>query len=398
MKKNVLSYLLLSGISQVGDVVFLFFAVMAALSIPHGGLISGILFSLDAVVKILVTPFTARFCDRIPYVDRWKRSALLNLALIVVAIFPGLFPPSSQTGYLVLCLLLTFMYILNNISSQLRMELPYRLEAGQIFALSKFVSFSNLSFRGVYFVAPAIALMLPKNAWLFVSIVNAASFGCMLAASVIGHFQFRGLSLGKTNSSDESLQSGIKVLVRWNCFFLFFVNLAIGGVALLLTYLLKYGGHGLYQIVSPVSILYCGTVLALIFVLISPKNSLMENATTKFVLGSTAGAFFMLVVSSLLDPITILATLFGAGFFYGVSLVAMSPAITRHFSRSDVMATYSSSSQAFGRIGSILSSLGIGVLIDFQINPFLLLFLIGSVGIGFVIFLAYLKRQWSIIW
>lgn len=371
---------------------------MAALSLLHGGLISGILFSLDAVVKILVNPFAARFCDRIPYANRWKWSALFNLVLVSVAILPGLFPPSSQTGYLALCLLLTFMHVLNNISAQLRMELPYRLENNQIFALSKFVSFSNLSFRGVYFVAPALAVMIPKNGWLFASIINAVSFGWLFAASVIGHFQFRSLSHGKANLNDESLKKGILVLARWNCCFLFLVNLAIGGVALLLTYLLKYGNQGLYQIVSPVSVLYCGTVLALIFVLISPKNSLMENATTKFVLGSTAGAFFLLVVSSLLDPITILATLFGAGFFYGVSLVAMSPAITRHFSRSDVMATYSSSSQAFGRIGSILSSLGIGVLIDFQMSPFLLLFLIGSVGVGFVIFLAYLRRQWVIVW
>ena len=138
------------------------------------------------------------------------------------------------------------------------------------------------------------------------------------------------------------------------------------------------------------------TVVALVIILVTPRNHLIENATTKSVLMATAGTFFMLIIASLLDFVTLLPVLFIAGIFYGFSLIIISPSITRYFSRSNKMASYTSYSQAFGRAGTILSSLGFGLLIDFKANPFLLLFISGILGLFFVFLLSTLKKRWAV--
>lgn len=397
MKKIVFSYLILNGISSIGDIVFLFFVVLATLELPYGGLLSGIMFALGAVVRIAVSPFTGKLVDKMGYDKRWKMAIPLSLFLMFAALLPGIFPPNGVSDYIWFFPLIAFIYIGMNLSVQLRTELPFRLSQNKIFLLTHYTSFGNLTSRGVYVLAPILANLIPPGYWFLASSVNAISFFFAFLASFVGFAFFRNLKSLMQAKQEKESPRGIKWMARWNNWFIFLTNLCLGGVALILTAMIKISQEQAFDVLSPVSILYLGAAIAFVVILLVPKMRFMEEANINILLLYIIVTFLMLGLASISNLYAKILFLFSAGLVYGFSLIAIAPAITRHFN-GYAMVTYVSQADAFGRMGSILSSLALGLLLDRQWSPNFILSFVSICGCAVTFWLFLLKQRWSNIY
>lgn len=385
--------MILNGVSSIGDVIFLFFAALATLEMPHGGILSGILFGLNAAVQIFIAPLTARKVDKISYAKRWSWAVFFSLLLVFAALLPGLLPPRNPADYLVLCILLVFIHVFNNVSAQLKMELPFRLSENGNFELSKFTSIGNLMTRGVYCAAPLLANLIPGKDWFFAASVNSFSFLFAALAALFGRFYFRDITSQSFKKETAPQKEDIKRLARWNTSFLFLTNLSIGGVALVLTALMKEKTNiPIFQWMTPVSSLYLGAAIALVVTLFFSSRGFIERANINRLLSLTVMTFLLLGLSSSNNPITTLTALFLSGLSYGFSLVAMGPAVTRHFNGNSRVSLISQS-QAFGRVGTILSSLLLGFLLDRHIGIRTILLLVSFSGLLSIVWFYQQKKR-----
>lgn len=391
-KSTIFSYLSLLSVSVIGDAVFLYFVVLSALNLPHGGLLSGIFFSMDAAIRVGFMPLSAKLIDKITYSKRWVISLITTSLAIPAAILPGIYPPRTTSDYVWLIPLILFLSCLNRLSEQARLECVFRLSGLKVIKLTQYSSFMNLSIRGANFFAPIIAVYFLNKGWLIAAILNSTTFISAFLASIIGYKYFRNLS--SDNSTEENIEKNklVNKLVKWNNALLFSTNLALGGIILILTTFVKTDTLSFFYL-NPVSALYLGFIFTLIVVIIFPRMVYFINsANTNTVLWLLSITCLLFGLSSLINSNIIIFTLIITGISYALTLNSFFPAIWAHFKGSR-LTRHVSQSQASGKIGTIISSLIIGTLIDMDYRPKWLLLTASLTGLFFVILMAAIKKR-----
>lgn len=357
---------------------------------------SGIFFSIDATIRVGLMPLSAKLIDKIPYSKRWVISLMATGLAIPVAILPGIYPPQTTSDYVWLIPLILLLSCLNRLSEQARLECVFRLAGLKVIKLTQYSSFMNLSIRGANFFAPIIAVYFLNKGWLIAAILNSITFISAFLASIVGYRYFRNLS--SDNSTEENIEKNklVNKLVKWNNALLFSTNLALGGIILILTTLVKTDTLSFFYL-NPVSALYLGFIFTLIVVIIFPRMvHFINSANTNTVLWLLSITCLLFVLSSLINSNIIIFILIITGISYALTLNSFFPAVWTHFKGSR-LTRHVSQSQASGKIGTIISSLIIGTLIDMDYRPNWLLLTASLTGLFFVILMAAIKKRFRIL-
>jgi hypothetical protein len=396
---HVIAYFLLSSLSLLGDSIFLYFVSLNLLQMPNGGVLCSIVLGLDAFFEIIVGPYLSRFIDIIPKLClRLKRSLFLQIGMLLLAFLPALAAKLSGGlaggGILILLLVVAIMRFFSLIDVQLKAALPLHLDRQGVMPLMQTLSLSVFSQRCIFLVSSAFAPLILGSSWLFACSLNAllyipAVLGLVLVVKVVAPLP----NLSEPNQSDQmpAYESAIderKKWMNWNCAFQLLGNIAFSSVALILTksMLSAKNESFLLQAISGPAPIYGGLLVSLVVMMFLHKKTDVVTKSAKricwvlFCLG--AGLLIAAVTKSTAQAVIF----FVLGIINGFSLVSNDTFIQRKLEGKDFV-TAIAKSQAFGKLGVLISLALAGIGIDSGFSTGQLIATCGFIGVVVSLFL-----------
>ncbi len=407
-KAPIWGYLSLSIISKLGDSLLLFFAVALFLDDSSGILLSGILFSTDAILQIGLAPFLGKYIDRIINIkDRIFYALCIEFILMGLTILPILI--SYLPRHLFYGLFLALMIVMRTLSlitRQLTTIIPIFLDRNNFFPLPRALAFSNAANRGVNMVSASVAALLLTSGWSVVCIVNSITYlisllGLFLLLSFmkkITSMQQVSVDVFQNNANQRIIDLKDDHWLKWNNQFLFLTNLAFGAVAFILMQSLAASKHlsGITRILSGPSSIYFGFLLALTAITLFPNAFQVYFRSIHKLILLLVALSLTLILAGGTSRDSFIALMIIIGILYGVSLIMFSNKIQSQFSQDRF--TYSiSKGQAYGRVGYILSMVIFTVLMKADPAIGKLIGLSGIVGLASTLLLWSTAKRYSLI-
>jgi MFS family permease len=395
--KKAIFYYLFSSISLLGDSVFLYFLSLNLLNFKHGGILSGIVLGIDSFFQIVLGPYLARFVDAVPQLQkRISISLWLQGILIIISFLPGFLTSYNLTTFALLTLLFAFMRFLSLIDTQLKAALPLYFEQKKIFPLVRSLSFSNFSLRCIHVVSTSLAPLLISFSWLSICSLNSFSF----LFSLIGvYFVFNILNqdinqesnmASKKNTSNSLSEDEKKTWGIWNNQFLLFNNLAFGAIVLILSKeMLSFKNEPwIIQAIYGPAPLYFGLFISLVLMICFPNTmkAFVKNARCICSMVFTLAICFF--ISALVKGLLHGSILLVSGILYGISLIGAGAFIQPKIQGTRYIKTLANS-QAFGKIGTVVSLCFAGFCIDNNFSPMHLLLFFSCLGAMSALYLFF---------
>lgn len=379
---KVVAYFLLSSISLLGDSIFLYFVSLNLLQSTGGGMLCSIVFGLDAFFEIVAGPYLSKFIDAIPKLGlRLKRSLSLQVILLLLAFFPALFVSNSQPTVAAL-LIIAILRFLALIDTQLKLQLPIRLEQQKVTPLMQTLSLSTFSQRCIFLVSASLAPLLLGSSWFFACSLNSFSYlFAIVALLIIIKIVSPMKEVAKQEKTEEE-NPHRKKWVQWNCWFQLLTNIAFSSVVFILTksMLMSKGQTPLMQALKGPAPIYAGFLVALFIIMFLPQQTraIVKNAKRLcfLIFFISVGLLFAAFSNEKAQPLIFFLLGLGNGF----SIVGADTFIQRKLEGKGFVKAIAKS-QAFGKIGVLISLVLAGLAIDYNFSTTELLTAAGAVGI-----------------
>lgn len=379
---RVVAYFLLSSISLLGDSIFLYFVSLNLLQTNGGGMLCSIVFGLDAFFEIVAGPYLSKFIDAIPKLGlRLKRSLFLQVILLLIAFFPALFVSNSQPTMVAL-IIVAFLRFLAVIDTQLKLQLPLRLEVQKITPLMQTLSISTFSQRCIVLVSSSLAPFLLGSSWFFACSLNSISYLFAIVALLIILKIIAPMKEVVKQEGEVEENPNRKKWIQWNCWSQLLTNLAFSSVVFILTksMLMASEETPFLQALKGPAPIYGGFLLALFVMMFFPlQTKVIANSAKKLcflIFFISSGLIIAAFSSSLLQPLIF----FLIGLCNGFSIVGFDTFIQRKLEGKGFVKAIAKS-QAFGKMGVLISLFLAGFGIDHNFSTTELLTACGVVGV-----------------
>lgn len=352
---------------------FLFFATISLMGTRYGGLITGILFLSNAVIRMFGAGYFAILSEKYTELERFYYSLATRLTFMILL---SLLPFAADNAiYLILWTVLSNILLV--VDGYMIFHLKYYLSDANHISLMRYSTLGNIGSRGVIAVASIVVIWLGKNNWFGLTVVcYAITFLGLIAScvSILYVMQQKNIFIKKPDDTEQNtLNSNAQDTAVIGAFYLFLMNLCFGAGALLLTRSIFKYNLIFHDSLNVVTFFYVGFVAINVFATIFDKACNLfvtwkQVIAAYFVTAALAGIFFALRFKP--ELCCALAVIWG--IVYGWSLTSFFPLVAELIRGKHQTKLYAKMDSA-SRLGFVLSQLVTGVFLDFSVDPLQLL-------------------------
>lgn len=384
---RVVAYFLLNSLALLGDSIFLYFVSLNLLQFPNGGVLCSVVLGLDAFFEIILGPYICRFIDVIPKLClRLKRSLILQMIMMCLAFLPVLAVKLHSGSVVTLIMVIAVMRFFSLINMQLKAALPLHLDRQGVMPLMQTLSLSVFSQRCIFLVSSALAPLFLTASWGFTCSLNAllyipAVFGLYLILKIA-----RPLAPVHVDSEEKEEDPADveerKRWINWNCTSQLLTSVAFSSVVFILTksMLLATDESKFLQALKGPSPVYGGLLVALIIMVFLHKKTGMVAKNARRICWTMTFLSIGLIVAAFTDSPLQAVVFFVVGIINGFSLVGGDTFIQRKLKGKGIVAALAKS-QAFGRVGFLISLAAAGMCIDAGLSATQMISTCGLFGI-----------------
>ena len=209
-----------------------YFLALSLLPHAYGSIKAAVFFGVDTLLLLLFAKSLGRWIDHIASIHR--RVALdmiMHAALGVLLIAFFMMYAEVKTSWMIVLLIFSMIKFVALFENQLRVQFPVCFAKKHNMPLAQVLAVSNLATRGSHFFAPVLGLWLIKANHVIMIIILIQLLAVLaiyvLQQSLENKLEFTARTQTKLNYSET-----VTWWTNWHAQYLFWMNLAFGGMAL----------------------------------------------------------------------------------------------------------------------------------------------------------------------
>ncbi len=360
------------------DIILTHVYVIAFLRADHA-MLAAFFMSFDSLLRVTLAVIISRLVMCYHSSVRYRISAVLRLALIIIGLIAIFQVPLNKLTALI-CMPYLIFKLAILVDAALTSDLIFAAHEKYHIDLSKSAAAQNILARASTAFAPAIALILlqsfnAKLAGFFSAIIIGLSFTFALRAVLFDNKNQKALHKASTSLTFNEISRN--PMMRWGLTFQILGNLAFGGVSFLLLAMLKLHTNVLF---NEITALYAAFLFTQAIILIYGEGVVPLYHTTHVAYSMALCALCVLATSLMSFSALKLCLCAGIGLFYSLTLSGIQKVVVTAL-KGPSFISYSSWAQTASRLTAFLAISTLGFLLHKGFESATLLTVLGIMGL-----------------